>query len=203
MGTNFNFRNIPQAEAEDTGGKREQYRIQHWEQVWQSEAAIKDLPHIIPSWQRRAYKAWPIFSIGTNVLCCDFTTLKFPQERRQRWECINSGLDTGLLEWWNSGLGSFCSYFSFLKLLWLVFLLFLHSYTYTSSYTMVDTFKPKFRSWLLLIHKQKVSLLYHHTMNNLKDSVLCTGFTGFLHLPCRLEKSNTADFIGLSSFLYD
>ena len=103
----------------------------------------------------------------------------------------------GLLEWWNIGLGSFCFYFSFLKLLWLVFLLFLHSYTYR--YTMVDTFKLKFRSWLLLIHKQKVSLLYHHTMNNLKDSVLCTGFTGFLQLPCRLKNSNTADFIGLSS----
>ena len=36
-------------------------------------------------------------------------------------------------------------------------------------------------------------------MNNLKDSVLCTGFTGFLQLPCRLGNSNTADFVGLSS----
>ena len=36
-------------------------------------------------------------------------------------------------------------------------------------------------------------------MNNLKDSVLCTGFTGLLQLPCRLKNSNTADLIGLSS----
>ena len=107
------------------------------------------------------------------------------------------GWTTGMVEYWT---GKFLLLFLIPQItVAIVFLLFLHSYTY--SYTMADTFKPKFRSWLLLIHKQKVSLLYHHTMNNLKDSALCTGFTGFLQFPCRLENSNTADFIGLSSSL--